>query len=78
MDDEHTGTIQERKKNVTCIVTPDFDQLNQLPVRDTSVPKIKDLLKADSIWDINNLEVSSSKFFLSETSYQYPQSFWRN
>ena len=46
MDEERIGAIQGLQKDATCIVTPDFDQLTQKSVRDTSVPSIDDLLRA--------------------------------
>ena len=72
MDEEHIGAIQGLQRDATCIVTPDFDQLTQISVRDTSVPEIEDLLNAKTIEDINNLQLSTTKRFSARNVIPIP------
>ena len=72
MDEEHIGAIQGLRKDATCIITPDFDQLTQISVRDASVPDIEDILKANTIEDINNLKNSPNDKFSARNVIPIP------
>ena len=45
---EHFGVIQGIDKYVTCIMTPDMNQLLGLSTNEVSVPLFSDILKVDS------------------------------
>ena len=72
MDEEHIGAIQGLQREATCIVTPDFNQLTQISVRDTSIPDINDLLNARTVEDINNLQLSPAKKFSARNVIPIP------
>ena len=71
-DEEHFGAIQGLRKDATCIITPNFDQLTQISVRDASVPDIEDILKVNTIEDINNLQNSPNEKFSARNVIPIP------
>ena len=67
---EHYGAIQGVDNNVTCIVTPDIQQLLGLSTNKTSVPLIDDLMEVKSEDEYQNLKTStrskySARYFIA-------------
>ncbi len=69
---EFFGAIQGLQKNGTCVITPNTDKLFSIAVRDQSVPKIEDIMKATTMDEINNLVPEESIKFTARSVIPIP------